>query len=249
MPPITPELMLFAAIMLAAGVVRGFSGFGTALIAMPLGATVLPPATIIVALLVADTLPMLPILVPAARRVTLRTLLPVYGGYLVGLPLGIAVLLAMPLEPLRWLISAVVLAACLLLWSGWTWTGPRNHAVRATVGATSGLLGGSTGMNGPPVVLYWMSQESQSADVRANLIVFFALTELAGFALFWWNGLLTREALWAGAVVSPFYFIGLMAGARLFGRSSDSGYRRVTFLLILAAGILGLPALDGLIGR
>jgi uncharacterized membrane protein YfcA len=247
-PDFTPAIAALCAIFAIAGIVRGFSGFGTGLIAVPLGAIFVPVETVIIAILVADTVPMLPLIRQALNHVALRPLMSVYAGYLVAMPAGIWFLIHADPVWLRWFISAVVFSACALLWSGWRYRGPRNLAVRAGIGSLSGFLGGSTGMNGPPVILYWMAQEDRARQVRANLIIFFALTELAGFAFFWWMGLLTAERLMAGVIVAPFYFIGLMIGARLFGRSSDSGYRRFAFLLILAAAVLALPVWDGMRG-
>jgi hypothetical protein len=48
-------------------------------------------------------------------------------------------------------------------------------------------------------------------------------------------------------VVGPAYGIGVWFGASLFGRASERLFRAICYVLIAAAVIFGLPALDGVL--
>ncbi|MEM0898558.1 MAG: sulfite exporter TauE/SafE family protein [Pseudomonadota bacterium] len=239
-----PSAFILGIIFLFGGLIRGFAGFGTALVVMPLGAIFLPAPTVLVTMLVADTFPTIPLVLRAYKKVIFSSLIVIYIGYLCAFPLGIWILFNTDPSNLRWFVCVVVFLACALLWSGWKYRGPRNAMVRAIVGGMAGTLGGSTGMNGPPVILYWLAQENKADQIRANLIVLFALTTIAGFAFFWWNEVLTTDRIVLGLAVSPAYFIGIEIGSRFFKGASDEQYRTVALLLILAAAVIAMPLWD-----
>jgi hypothetical protein len=229
-----------------AGIVRGFSGFGTGMIVGPVGAMTFSPQIAIVILLVIDTLPMVPLIISALKKISLRELLPVAAGYGLIMPLGIWFLKTGDTETLRWFMSAVIVTAVAVLWSGWYYRGPRNVPVRLAVGGVSGFLGGAAGIGGPPVILYWMALRTGAGFVRANLIIYFALTQLfSGTGLFL-AGLTTKQSVTMGILYAPVYLVGLLVGARLFGFSSEAAYRRIALAIVMAAAILTLPALDAL---
>ena len=63
------------------------------------------------------------------------------------------------------------------------------------------------------------------------------------------GGLITRPVLALALVAGPSYGLGLYLGSRLFGRTSDRGYRWACYGLIAMASIVSLPALDSVFGR
>ena len=128
--PLDAGFFVLMAAIAVAGIVRGFSGFGTGMI---------------VILLVIDSLPMIPLIVGAVKKVKLRELVPVAAGYGLFMPLGIWFLKTGDTETLRWFMSAVIFVAVAVLWSGWYYHGPRNVPVRLAVGGMSGFLGSAAG--------------------------------------------------------------------------------------------------------
>ncbi|MCI5074616.1 sulfite exporter TauE/SafE family protein [Oricola sp.] len=246
--PLDAAFITLLAAIAVAGVVRGFSGFGSGMIVGPVGAMTFGPQVAIVVLLVIDTLPMVPLIVSSARKVSMRELLPVVAGYGLLVPIGIWILKTGDTTMLRWSMSTVILIAAVLLWSGWCYRGPRNVAVRLGVGGMSGFLGGACAVAGPPVILYWMALSTGAGLVRANLLIYFAITQLLSGTGLLVAGILTKQSILLGALCTPAYLAGLLVGARLFGFASDKAYRRVALTIVIAAAILTLPALDALRG-
>ncbi len=76
-----------------------------------------------------------------------------------------------------------------------------------------------------PVILYWMALRTGAGFVRANLIIFFALTQVFSGAGLLVAGLVTRQSVTLGVLYAPVYLVGLLVGARLFGFSSDATYK------------------------
>jgi len=85
------EPRIFAAVAVAAlaGLTRGFSGFGGAMIYMPLIATIYDPRIAAVTILLVDLVSATPFAIPEVRRCTWREVTPLSLAMAVGLPIGL----------------------------------------------------------------------------------------------------------------------------------------------------------------
>lgn len=236
-------------VVAVSGTVRGFAGFGAGMVFMPVAAALVGPKIAVVIIWLVDTLPTLPILVPAFRQVRWKTVLPVLAGYAPALPLGIWWLTTGNVDLLRWAISLAVLAAVAVLWSGWRYSGERSPVLAASAGAFSGVIGGATQLAGPPVVIYWLSSDAPAWQFRANVIVYFFMTTILSGSAMAVAGLFTARAATYAAVFAPVYAVGVYAGQRLFSRASEKFFRRLAFCLILFAALSGLPLFDAILRR
>jgi uncharacterized membrane protein YfcA len=240
-------LALVAAYALIAGLARGFSGFGAALIFIPLASTAIEPTIAAALLLVADIVmaaPMFPGAWRAADRSNVGTML---IGTLVGVPIGTVVLTHTDPIAIRWMIAAMVLVMLSLLMSGWRYHGRPTKPVDAGVGAVAGFFSGIAQVGGPPVVAYWLGTAKAPELVRANIVVYFAASALITFVSYVVAGLLTTQVIGLALIIGPIYGLGLWAGSQTFGLASEATFRRICYALIAGAGLFSLPALDGVI--
>lgn len=232
-----------------ASIARGFSGFGAALIFMPLASSIIPPQTAAAMLMLVDFVaaaPLLPHAWPHAERrpVSWMTL-----GAAFGVPLGAFALIHFNPLLTRWIISLFVLALLALLVSGWRYRGSGHAATTVGVGGLSGFLGGLAQTGGPPVVAYWLGRPIPSVVTRANIVLYFGATSIFTFASYLAGGLLTTDVLKLSLLIGPVYALGLFVGARMFGIASETLFRRICYSLIAMAGLISLPLLDSLLGR
>lgn len=239
-------LAFLLAVALVAGLARGFSGFGGALIFMPLASTAISPQLASATLLLADGVTALTLIPNAAVTAPKRDPLLLAAGALIGAPLGTLALVHLPDTWLRWGISVMVLAMLALLASGLRYRGRSTSPMSIGVGLVSGLFSGAAQLGGPPVVAYLIGRDMPGRAVRASLILFFAMSSLISAASYGLNGLLTVPAVLLAALVAPVFALGLFIGSRLFGFASESLFRLVCFGLIAAAALGGLPVLDRL---
>lgn len=224
-----------------AGLARGFSGFGGALIFMPAASALVGPSVAAPVLLMADgvlTVSFLPRAWKLARREDVALMA---AGALIGVPIGALILKHADPLLLRWAISALAASMLVLLISGWRYHGTPHAGVTAIVGCVSGIFGGLAQMSGPPVVAYWLSSKEGHATVRASIILFFGATTLFTFLSYWVSGLLTAHSIVLAAAVAPAYGFGLFAGARAFGIASPDIFRRLCFILIALSVATSLP--------
>ena len=236
-----PEVLALAfAIAVAAGAVRGITGFGGALVMTPPLALLFGPTVAVPVALLLESVVAAPMLVHTRRDVRWRTIGPILGTACATVPLGGYVLLTTDALTLRRAIAAIVIVFSLLLLRGWRYEGRQRIATSIGLGALSGAMAGATSIGGPPVILYLLSGSDAVATTRANLTLFVALTSLAAIIALWANGVLGADAARTGLVLAPAYYGGLVAGTRAFSRFNDIRFRQFTLLLMIAVstGIL-----------
>ncbi len=214
------------------------------MIVAPVAGALYGPKVALIVIVIMDLLSIVPVTLPALKIARWKEVLPVSLGLAILLPAGIYALKYGDPLILRWCISLAILVCAAALWAGWRYAGPRNAPVSFLVGGVAGILSGIASIPGPPVIIYWLASELPAAVMRANLLTLFLIGECLSVVNLWLAGLFEAEAVLLGVVAAPLYFIGLAIGARLYGLASEATYRRVTFLLIVAAAVLALPAVQ-----
>ena len=236
------------AICALAGAVRGFSGFGSALIYVPLVSAVYGPRVAAASMLLIDFIPGVVFALGAWRQAVWREILPMAAAAILAAQFGTLILLYVDPTILRWSISIVIGALLIVLASGWRYHGKPLVGHTIGVGLVAGLMGGAVQISGPPVILYWLGSMHETAVVRANFISYFSVFAAAATATYAIHGLLTPLAIALAIVLTPLYVVSSWIGARFFGHSSDIAYRRIAYVIIAVAAIGGAPIFDQ-IGR
>jgi uncharacterized protein len=134
-----------------------------------------------------------------------------------------------------------------LLLSGWRYRGREYAALSIDIGGLSGFCSGLAQTGGPPIVGYWLGRPVASTIARANILLFFGASDFFSVVSYSLTGLITMDAIRFSLLVGPVYGIGVWLGAALFGRASETIFRIICYVLIAAAVVIGLPALDGLL--
>jgi uncharacterized membrane protein YfcA len=245
----TAALVFLGAAALTAGLARGFSGFGAALIFVPLASAIVGPRSAAPLLLIVDAVAAAGLIPNAWRCATRREVAIMAAGALVGVPLGVWLLARADPLALRWGLAAVVAVALAILVSGWRYRGRRTRPVTAGVGLLGGVLSGSAQIGGPPIIAFWLSSALGPDVVRANIVLYFAVTTVFSGAAYVSGGLITRTVLTLALLIGPVYGVGLYLGSRLFGIASETTFRRLCYALIGIAAAVSLPLFDGILRR
>lgn len=234
-------LLLMASVGLLAGLARGFSGFGAALIFVPLGSMLVGPRQAAAVLAVIDIIFASHLIPAALLQANIREVAVMFLGALVGLPIGAVILSTFEPLTLRWMISVMAFAMLVLLLSGWKYHGEPSAAATIAVGGVSGLFSGIAQIGGPPVVSYWMGTDTQPQRLRANVILYFAASSLLTIIVYALRHIFDSNTLRLAVICGPAYGLGTWGGGHMFGLATPSTFRRVTLVLIAAAVILSLP--------
>lgn len=248
LPPVGAILGIAGA-ALAGGVSRGFSGFGAALVFVPLASAAAGPRAAVPVLALMECVACLVFLPNAWRHAARREVAVMSGGAICAVPVGAMILAASDPVALRWGMTGLVFVAVAVLASGLRYRGAGSVPLTLGVGAAGGLMSGTAMLGGVPPAVFWLGRNAPAVVVRANMNLYFAVLTAAVTAAFLWRGLVGAQTLWFALAAAPAYGAGLRAGALLFARSSEAGFRLAGIALILAAAVLGMPLWDGLTGR
>ena len=231
------------AVAIVAGLVRGFSGFGTALIYVPLAGLVLPPIWVLVTLTVMDLFGPLPNVPDAWRAGRPRQVALLLCAAVPGMLVGLWVLDRLPPEGFRWIVSAICLGTVVAMAAGWRWQGRMGPGAVAGIGTTSGLLGGVAGLAGPPVVLAYVAAPLPVAAIRANILLYLVGWDVVFGTMLAVQGRLSPGPLALGAALVLPYLAANVIGARLFRPDAQRLYRLSAYALIAGAALAALPIL------
>lgn len=241
-----PRVWVAIGIAALSGLVRGFSGFGSALIYVPLMAAIFGPRAAAGTILLIDFVAGTPFAIGARKDCDWSDLIPISIAAAIGVPFGTYVLLFADPVTLRWIISALVLGLLVVLLSGWRYRGAPTLPVKSGVGFLAGLGAGAVQVGGPFVIIYWLSSKSRPITIRANLLVYFVLNGAALVIAYAIQGVLTADIIAFALVLGPPFWIAMVTGARFFRGSSDHLYRNVAYAIVALAALVSLPLFDGL---
>jgi len=241
-----PRLPWAIGIAAISGLVRGFTGFGSALIYMPLISVVYDPRLAAPTLLLIDFFCSLPFALRTMPHCNWREVTPVSIAGAVALPFGVLALVLVDALILRWVISVLVLAALVTLIVGWRYRGRPTLAASLGVGALAGLGGGAVQIGAPPLLIFWLGGNNNAVTVRANIMVYFIVQGVLSLVLYVYTGLFTAETVVLSLLMGIPFAAALAAGAYWFHGSSDLLYRRVSYVIIALAALVSLPLFDAL---
>src|SRR5882757_3967016 len=225
-------------IAFVSGTARGFSGFGSALIFMPLASSIAGPRLVAALLLIIDFVAAAPLIPNAWKQADRKATAVMVFGAMIGVPIGTYFLSRLDPVTTRWIISGFVFALLLLLLSGWRYRGKDYTAVTVGVGGLSGFCSGLAQTGGPPIVGYWLGRPIASIIARANILLFFGASDFFSAVSYALTGLITMDAIKFSFVVGPVYAVGVWFGASLFGKASEALFRSICYALIAMAVII-----------
>lgn len=227
--------------VVAAGLVRGFAGFGSGMIIMPVASAVLSPVAAVTFMMMAELLGPLPNLPAAWRDGAPRDVARLMFGAILTVPLGILCLSIIDADVFSWAVSVSVFILLALLISGWRYKGDLTAKMTVLTGGLGGFMGGFAGVPGPPVIMLYMSSRLPIAVIRANFLLYLLAIDAVMIAVFFALDLFIWKIALLGLMAGIPNVIANMIGARLFNPDAERIFRMIAYLVIAASAILGLP--------
>ena len=243
-------LATVAGLVLLAGFIRGFVGFGAALIIVMVLSVVFGPVAAVPAANLAG-LPATFQLLPSAIRHGERSFVVPFGlASFLFAPIGVLVLVSLDPAIIRMTISVFVLAMLVLLYRGWRLSRHPGAITLAGTGATAGFVQGATSASGPLAVVLALSRSGTAVQQRANVIGAVTSLNICAMVPFWYQGLFTREVLIISLVIMPLYSFAIWVGARFFTERGQRHFRNAALLTlaVIGAATLALAVRDYLAG-
>lgn len=229
-----PSIILIAAVtVFVGGFLRGFVGFGSALVIVPVLALIFTPKMAVIMHAIMDLPSIVQLLPTATRHCARRTVLPMIVSLLGGIPVGVYFLSTIDVEPMRIIISVLVLIMVGLLALNTRIVFATGVKASVTGGVIGGILQGMAGVGGPPIVALLLSRREDPDTTRGNVVVMMSCLIFSAILVLWAFGLVTPRSLILGGLSAPIYLFAAYLGS-LFFKTGGSGLYRTVALLILA---------------
>ncbi|MGC1496485.1 MAG: sulfite exporter TauE/SafE family protein [Sulfitobacter sp.] len=241
----TEGLIWLVIAVFIAGLVRGFAGFGSAMIIMPVASSILSPVEAVIFLMAAEFLGPLPNLPAAWREGRPRDVGILMIGAAIAMPIGILCLSLIDPLIFGWSISIAVMILLILTVLGWRYKGVLTQRLTVLTGALGGFMTGFAGIPGPPVIMLYMASQMPIAVIRANFLLYLLAIDLVLFPILWLSGLMVWKIALLGLLVGIPNLIANMIGARLFDPNAERVFRNVAYVVIACSAIIGLPLWKG----
>lgn len=226
-------------VVFASALVRTVSGFGNALVAMPLLALAgisMQTATPLVALL--SLVLAVCILLQNWKKVDFRSAWRLLAATALGIPIGTFIVKSAYED-----VGKILLALIIIGFSGYSLAKPKlialkNERMAYPFGFIAGILGGAYNSNGPPVVIYGTLRKWRPDEFRATLQGYFlpsSVIIVAGHAL---------GGLWSPAVLNyflislPVTLLAAWIGKSLHRFIPPGRFDRLIHIMLLLIGIL-----------
>ncbi len=237
-----PSVILIAAIALLGGFVRGFAGFGAALVIMPIATMVIEPLLGVIMMCMIELPSALWLLRKSWKLVRLREVMVISAGALIASPIGVQILIWLDVITVRWIICALILIAVALLASGWRYARTTTPLQSVLVGFTSGITGTVGAFGLPPVVLFWLSgRDDPAAVTRANILAYSVFLINVVLLMMGIRNLITVDIAITSLIVLPFFIGAAWVGEHYFAGTSNKRYTQAALAICATSAIIGLP--------
>jgi len=236
------ETLLLLAVFAVAAFTQGVTGFGSALVAVPLlcfflDLKIVVPLSILHGLVITSFLSL-----RMLRHLETGKLVPLMIGCLPGIAVGTVGLRFFPVEYLKLLLGVLLLVYGLFHFKGLQKGGVLRSGWGYAAGFGTGLLGAALSTGGPPAVIYVTRAGWSKDSIKATLSGFFLFTGLVVAVSHYVGGVSTGTVYHLFLLTLPAVVIGVVAGAFCYDRLPQHIYLRSVHLLLIVMGLVLISA-------
>ncbi len=225
-------------IFLVAGFVQGLTGFGSALVAIPLLSFLFDIKTSVPLCMLNGVLLTTYLACSLYRYFDVKKILPLLIGALPGIFIGVYLLKNIDGTFIRFGIGILIIGYS--LYNLRVKPQPLNPGIiwGYIAGFMTGAIGGAFSAGGPPAIIYTTLTSWKKEEIKATLTGFFVvngyITALAHAIM----GITTMTTVHIFAFTAPFVLIGTWLGAKISGRINRATYLKVVYYVLLVMGIM-----------
>ena len=229
--------------VVAAGIVRGFAGFGLSALVMVSCAVFIPPIELIPVCWALEASASL-MLARGGWRDADRSVS--YGlaiGSLVGLPLGLLVTQAVSVETSKLIALGLVLSLATMQLAKLRFAFLATRGGLYGSGVLAGFAFGLASLGGMTVALYVLARDSSARVMRASIILYLIFSAFISGGMLAIFGLIDAQSLNRSAVLILPAIIGTLIGQRFFIDRYAKYYRPFCLTLLIGLALVGIVRL------
>lgn len=233
-------LVITVIVILTSSVVKGITGFGFSLIAIPFLSFIFPMDVLIPALVIFNLVTSVLVLIKLEEKIRAYYLIPMMLAALIGIPFGVFVLTYIDQNILKLIISFLVIFFSIKMLKGVKLAKKNIEKPLVFAGFVSGLLTSSISIGGPSLVIA-LDRKGYSKELfRGVFIWFMVFSSLFSSIAFYYKGLLHLETLKYVSFTLPILFIGSVWGTKIARHLNAIKFRKVVIYLNVFTGLFML---------
>ncbi|MCK4637393.1 MAG: sulfite exporter TauE/SafE family protein [Methanomicrobia archaeon] len=219
---------------------QGLIGFGVILFSAPIMILFLPAKIVVPMIMIYSALINATILFEARKWVDLKRIWLLIIAGMIGVPIGTYLLIVLDDNILRMFIGSIIILFAAALLTGFKKKIKNEKLAFPPIGFIGGLLGGSTSMSGPPVILFFTNQGLKKQVFRANLVAYFMAMSLVAISSFIVGGLIITEVIRYTILFLPAMIFGVVIGIKLVHRVEEKLFQNIVLIVVIVAGVLSV---------
>ena len=236
-----PENFLLLLIVISfSGFIRGFLGFGSGLITIPILSFLHSPIFAIVFNIIIEIPTTIYLTFVGSRTCKFKDISPMFFSMMISIPIGTIFLISINEQIIKIIMSILVIFFVVLIASGWRLKTTITKFVLLLSGTISGLMQGITGMGGPPFATVLLSKGDNDDVTRGNILIMSTVIVISAVISIYCFNLFTKQLLLTGIIASPIYILASFSGSHFYNLSGNK-YFRNTSLIVL--GLIGVATL------
>jgi len=235
--PVSYESLALAAAMITLGYfVFGLSGFGSALITVPVLSHLWPLTFVLPVLATLDIVAALVLGIRHREFAARGELVRMVPLAFVGAALGVTLLVNLPRDAALAGLGAFVALYGLYALIERLPSKPISRRWAYVSGITGGVSGAVFGIGGPAYVIYLSRRLDDKSAMRATLATLVIFSVGSRLFLFVVAGLVLWDEIWVALILLPFMFLGLWLGGHAHLRISHQQFSRFVSIVLIAMG-------------
>ena len=232
------NLFIIAFVICFASFVQGFTGFGFAIITVPILSILIDIKHAVPLVAVCGFVINLYLFIHMRKEINFREVKNLIISGIVGIPLGSILVLLLHTFILKKILAIIVILFVFL--STFRIIKPKvlNSKWGYLFGFLSGILAGAFNTSGPPVLIYFYLQQADKLQQKASITGYFMISSIFVLIFHAVTGVSTIE-IWIEAFkYLPLIIVGIVAGHFLFYKITTGFYNKLILLVLFAVGIL-----------
>lgn len=234
------NIIALSLIIFIASIVRGFTGFGLALVAVPMIVFIMPVTDTAVFISIINVIFSLLYYRKSKEIVKGQPLgaMAVWTG--IGVGAGTVLLKLVNPAYIQLLWGLLIIFIVISLVHGLNLHVKSERAALTLSGLFRGVLAGATGITGPPVAVILSSIKTPKEKFNAIISIFILFAVSFALVFYLITGLIRKEIILLALCSVPALLAGLYTGDRLVSRISQKTFTTIVYIVLIIMGIITL---------
>lgn len=231
------EYFLSGLVIFIASFVQGLSGFGFALLAVPLLTLIIGVKSAVTLTVICSLFVTLYNFMKLSKYFTIGTIKELIAGSLVGVPLGAYFLRETHAETVEFMLAGIILGFVMLSSFKLVKFKGMSDKWGYVFGLIAGICGGAVSISGPPVLIYSYMKDWEKEKFKGAIAAYFFISGIIILGSHMATGLTTFSTCVLFFVLSPFLFLGAFTGHFFFKGMDTPFFRKIILSILFVLGM------------